>query len=173
MDTPPAVEAPWSPPQSPDYGTVLVDLDAFGLSRHSNHTVPFRQVNPGLGVTVGVVVGGAADGTDGIDWVTSFGTYLDSYDYRARYAMTGLRYVLGERRGFHGGMTIEVGYLDGSGSRGPSMIPVVQVGYDRVSVCLTGSYAKASGSSPSTQPDRYLIRTSVIAAFVEVELARF
>jgi hypothetical protein len=153
--------------QPADLGTILVGIDAFGLSRHSNHTVVYRQRNPGLGLTLGVIAG------EQLDWVTSVGTYLDSYDNRAHYAMSGLRAMFGERSRLHWGAAVEMGYLDGSGVRGLGMIPVVQLGYDRVSLCITGDYEKASGSSPHTQPNPYRISTAMIAAFLEFEVVRW
>ena len=160
MDAPSAIE-------SPDYGTVLVDIDIFGVSRHSNHSVVYRQNNPGLGLTLGVIAG------EQLDWVTSFGSYRDSYDNHARYAMTGLRYVFGDRHEVHWGATVVIGYLDGSGVRGPGIIPVAQIGYDRVSMCLTGSYERSSGSDPHTQKNPYLIKTAVIAVFADIEVLRW
>jgi hypothetical protein len=146
MDAPPAL---------------VVDLDAFGVSRHSNHSYAWRQINPGLGITVGVPLGD-------IDWVASTGTYLDSYDQHARYALTGLRAIVGDRCGWHGGLTVELGYFDGSGTDGVGLLPVLQFGYDRFSLCLTGQYAQDRSS-----PDPKNIGTSVIALFLEVEVARF
>jgi hypothetical protein len=162
MDAPPAI---------------VVDIDAFGLSRHSNHRDDYRQRNPGLGLTVGIPLGdGATGATNGVpaavDWVTSAGTYLDSFDCRARYALTGLRFLLGPRDWWHWGLAVEMGYYDGSGMDGVALVPVLQFGYDRVTLCVTGEYS--SGASSSTG-GRSLQNSpcSMVAVFLEVEVLRF
>lgn len=151
MDTPPAYFA---------------DIDLFGLSDHSNHSVIYRQWNPGLGLTLGRIV------DDNVDWTVATGTYLDSYNCHARYAMTGPRVVLGERMGWHIDLVAEVGYLYGSHKNGGTIIPVVQLGYDRANLCITGSRG-ASTHTYNPNHDPNFASTSAIALFMELELVRF
>jgi hypothetical protein len=163
MDQPPALAAP---APTGEVAAYVLDLDVFGVSDHSNHAIIYRQVNPGLGLTLGRIV------DENVDWTLAVGTYLDSYDVHARYAMIGPRFVLGERMGWHIDLVAEVGYLYGSHKNGGTMIPVVQVGYDRVNLCVTGSRgADTRTYNPAHNPN--FASTSAIALFAELEVLRF
>jgi hypothetical protein len=139
-----------------DNPPIVIDLDLFGFSDHSDHAARARQRNYGGGITAGLEVG------DQADLVTSWGTYLDSYDQHAKYAMAGLRYIVGDRTALHAALVVEMGWLDGSNIRGPTMLPVVQFGYDRVDLCVTGA-------RPSEGPGA----SWMVAVFCEVRLVTF
>lgn len=139
-----------------DTPPIVIDLDLFGASLHSNHAAHARQRNYGIGLTGGLEVG------DDADLVASSGTYIDSYDRHALYAMAGLRYLVGERDALHAGLVVELGWLDGSNIRGPTMIPVAQIGYDRVDLCITGA-------RPSAGPGA----SWMVAVFLEFRLFTF
>lgn len=150
MDTPP-----------PTHGTLA--LDAFGLSYHNNRSVRWNERNPGIGITV------TTEQSDSSDLMCSIGSYRDSLDERATYALTGLRYVVGERTSLHTYMGALTGVLYGSGNHGAVILPYLSIGYDRVDLCLTGSYARKS----SGQPDSRLSSTSFVACFLSIAFLRF
>jgi hypothetical protein len=146
-----------------DPPTLILSLDAFGASYHTNRQVQWHQENPGLGVTVGAPV------VDAFDVVASVGSYIDSYDLHARYALGGFRFIIGERYAWHIDLVGEIGYYDGSGIDGMQFVPVLMLGYNRVNLCATGMLApnQTAGNDPKRSS------TSLIAVFAEYDLWRF
>jgi|HubBroStandDraft_4_1064222.scaffolds.fasta_scaffold431464_1 hypothetical protein len=150
---------------SDEIPTAILDVDIFGASYHTNRYIAWREHNPGLGLTVGI------PNDPNFDFVVSGGTYIDSMDNHARYIMGGFRPIIGDRFNWHGALVLEGGYMHGSGSSGVAFIPVLQFGYDRYMLCVTGMLNKNSDGNPGNNPNA--ASTSMIAFFLEVTAYRF
>lgn len=143
-----------------------LELYAFGASHHTNRNVPWREINPGIGLGLAHTFDPAAD------ILVSAGTYRDSVNNAARFAMIGGRFVAGDRDGFNATAGLSLGYFRGSGwdGRGCAVMPVLSVGYGPVSLCMTGEIAP--NRTPANH-DRNHATTSVVAIFARVTLWRF
>jgi hypothetical protein len=143
----------------------IIDLDLFGASYHTNRYIDWRERNPGVGLTI-------SRPTDPhFDFVVSGGTYIDSMDKHAQYLLGGGRAIIGDRYRWHGAVVLEGGYSKANGMNGITFLPVLQFGYDRFSLCVTGQVDKNSEGNPGNNPN--MASTSVIAFFVEYTVWRF
>jgi hypothetical protein len=143
-----------------------IELNVFGLSYHTNKYAIYNQVNPGIGALVSFTLGG------GVDLVAAGGTYQDSYFATARYAMTGLRFVIGNRDGLNAKLALVGGYQDGSDVDGLGCFPILSVGYDRFNVCVTGDIGHDSNPKFATSNSHYYT-TSMIAVFADIVVYKF
>lgn len=104
----------------------VYSLIIHGASKHFNydHTnkQPFNEVNYGLGVEL-----------ENSNVLYRVVAYKDSFYKQAKYATIGYRKeLLGELHSFHVGASINAGYMDGSGIKGFSAIPQLEVGYNKI-----------------------------------------
>lgn len=152
--------------------TQSLSLDILGFSDHSNHYVHYNQTNDGIGASYAVQIHPEKDHTEGI---FSIGTYKDSMDNRATYALVGLRtYLLGSPSAFNIAFSLSGGFYHGSGAKYFAMIPVISVGYDIISLCATGMYSRDQNSyNEDGSINRGHCGTSVIAAFLEFKVLTF
>jgi hypothetical protein len=145
-----------------------IGVDVFGLSYHSNKYAIYNQVNPGLGITVGLDV----PSVPWLDVVAAGGTYKDSYFFQARYAMAGVRVTVGNKTGLNAKLTLVGGYQDGSDKDGLGFFPILSVGYDRFSICVTGDPSHDSNPTYKTS-NSHAYTTSMLAVFADIEVYRF
>lgn len=133
-----------------------LELDLMGLSRHTERSAGFNEVNPGMGVSL--TIGNSVPGdTVSADMVASLGVYKDSYGDRSEYLIAGPRLTLGKRDGLHTTAACLIGYVSGSGVKGAATIPVVSFGYGRTDLCVTGNP----------------FESGVIACFLKIRLLDF
>lgn len=151
---------------APPFTTGSIELNIFGLSYHTNKYAIYNQVNPGLGAIISFTLGA------GVDLVVAGGTYKDSYFATARYAMTGLRFVIGDRDGFNAKLALVGGYQDGSDRDGFGYFPILSVGYDRFSLCVTGDPTRDSNPSYRTS-NSHAYATSMVAVFADITVYKF
>lgn len=144
---------------------VCLEAAVFGTSYHSNRSVSWNEQNWGGGLGV------RYSDLDHLGVRCSVGSYRDSYNETAVYALFGPELVLGDVRGLHATTELDVGYLKGSGQNGPAVIPILGVGYDRVTVCVLAARAQGSPMEDATPQER--ASTNVIAAFLRVRLLDF
>jgi len=121
-------------------GDTFVDAYAFGLSKHTrddcyykgDHNFEFNERNYGLGVGYGKVV------SKHFDVMALGGVYKDSYNETARFALVGVRGWIGDRKGLHMNLSVNMGHYQGSDFDGIGILPVLGIGYKRVDLCFTG-----------------------------------
>jgi len=100
-----------------------------GFSKHlrsSPYGYNYNEVNLGLGVEY------AKNGIVG-----RVGVYRDSYYKAASFAFVGYRFTVGSQKGLNADLTLNAGYLDGSGNNGFLAFPSFAVGYKKLSVEFT------------------------------------
>ncbi len=141
-----------------------VELYLFGASRHSNRDVAWRERNPGIGL--GYVYANDARG----DLLVAVGTYRDSFNAQARFALAGFRAITGIRDGLHASFDGVGGYFEGSGFAGVGIVPVLSVGYGPVDICAAVTVAKDHTASDR---DPKASSTSSIAIFGRLTVWRF
>lgn len=143
----------------------FAEVLAFGASYHSNRAADWNELNPGAGIGLGTCMTGGPT-TSGWDLRISAGVYQDSFDQQATFVMPGFAYNLGARNSLHGTLGLNVGYLDGSGSHGSGIMPVLGVAWDRWELCATG-YPKA-WSMENTEDGVVYPRTGLLAVFLRI-----
>lgn len=114
-----------------------LEVDMFGLSYHTNRNYDFNETNPGLGLSF-VISSPDKSSWFNVGMAFSVGTYEDSYKDQAKYLLIGPRLTIGYEDSFHVSFSGQAGYLDGSGSNGTIVVPFVTVGYDWISLGVTG-----------------------------------
>lgn len=125
---------------------VFVEIDAMGLSDHSNHYAHYNQVNPGLGVDMAFEV----NPKDHAEIVVSMGRYKDSYSSQADYIVVGPRWLLfGDYNTFHATFAAAVGMYNGSGNKGIAVVPCVSIGWKWIDLCAIGTYDKDNNGVPN------------------------
>lgn len=161
------------PPDQAIHGSLA--LDVFGKSYHTNRYARWNETNPGLGVTAAFEHTSERDESPSCDYVLSVGTYRDSFNDQAKYALAGLRFMVGSHEGLHGSCAASIGILDGSGNQGLDIVPVLALGYDRVDLCVTGMYSPNTNGQRDKQGrvDPRIATTSLIACFLSITLFRF
>lgn len=141
--------------------SVDVSLDIFGLSYHQDREYGYNERNPGLGLSL--VFHDKED--DFLGFVVSGGVYKDSYYDRAQFLVVGVRCLVGSKDSFHGSLSVQGGYFDGSGFEGLGVLPVVSVGYDRFDLCFTGNPLETSVDGEGS--------SRVLAMFLKVRVWEF
>jgi len=100
-----------------------------GASKHFSYdkagTLPFNEANYGLGFEA-----------EHNNVVFRAGTYKDSYYKQAKYATIGYRFNLaGQQEGFHVGVSVNAGWLDGSGFKNDmAVVPQLEIGYKKTTL---------------------------------------
>ena len=111
-----------------------VDVLAFGVSRHSDHESSLQERNPGIGLGVTYLAGEPSNDWRA-DWVAEVGSYRDSWDDRARFALGGMRWTYANRASAE----LLTGYYVGSGKTGAAVVPSISVRMaGPVWICATG-----------------------------------
>ena len=152
-------------PPSPVKNPVSLELDLFGKSYHTNRNYDWNETNPGAGIGI------AYADSENADLFASFGSYKDSYSKQAFYGYVGLRGVFGDRDGLHFTAAIAGGYLNGSGGNGPSIIPIISIGYYIADICavadpfVNDSTKYSHGEKTAT--------SKMIAAFLKIRVFTF
>ncbi len=149
---------------------VSLELDVFGLSYHSNRKYDYNEVNPGLGLSL--VFSTPDESLVKFSIVASGGSYKDSFDEQAYYALVGPRVTLGYDDSFHASLSLQSGYLDGSGLEGQGIIPFITVGYDWFDIGITGN-PFTRGEIVTKNGEKEITETKVIAAFLKFRLLDF
>ena len=109
----------------------------FGFTRHSNRNVNYNEKNYGFGL--GVFRRIIEDNVySNIDATFIGGTYIDSYNERAKFLMPGLRFNFGNINTFHSSLGVNAGYFVGSDMVGFGIIPCATIGFNRFDICVTG-----------------------------------
>jgi hypothetical protein len=141
--------------------SVDVSLDVFGLSYHQDRDFGYNERNPGLGVSLAI----HDVDDDFLSYVVSGGVYKDSFFDRAEFLVVGVRGLIGSKDSFHGSLSVQGGYFEGSGFDGLGAFPVVSVGYDRFDLCFSGNpfETKSEGEGSSR----------VLAMFLKIRVWEF
>lgn len=176
MDASIAIEQPAPHVQADRFS---LEANVYGVSYHTNRDYAWNEKNPGLGLTVLYRLG------SGFSLIEAVGAYDDSNSRHARYALTGLRYTVGDESRFHASIGFAAGYYRGSGFHGVGCAPEILVGYNRVSLGIvvlpkpdhsaeTTSY-ETNQQTGETTPKvcRYSTSTSAIGAYLNVRIADF
>ncbi len=147
-------------------GKISPEIFIFGKSYHSNRDVDWNETNPGLGLGLSGTV------SKNFDMAIMAGAYKDSYGETAKFAVAGPRYYFyGDRDAFNMNVGLHIGYLHGSGINGVMAIPVIGIGYDRVTLCFTGVINNNSENTGSRDPKKNRgTESSVIAGFIKIRL---
>jgi len=140
-----------------------LELYIFGLSYHTNRNVDWNEVNPGL------AVGYVRRQEDNVDLTINVGTYRDSYQNDATFALFGPRFIMGQRDDWHSTVSITAGLFHGSGFQGLGIVPVMSIGYDWLDVCVTGEPPgqRESDSDPKTAT------SAMVAVFLKTRVLTF
>lgn len=139
------------------------ELLIFGKSYHTNRSYDWNENNYGLGLGFSL-----RDERDS-NWevCVAAGTYSDSFSNTAVFCLAGPRYTIGDRHGYNGSFTVALGPYVGSGYHGIGVLPMVAVGYDWASICVTGMPNMGSSDKENNPP------TAMIATFLKFRLAEF
>lgn len=146
---------------------VDLEVSLFGLSYHSNTDYDWNQVNQGAGL--GVVIGSNGDK---LRFVLCGGTYKDSFNKQAIYVLGGLRCMLGDDHGFHHGINILTGFLNGSNTNGATFLPVYTVGYDWFDFCVTADPFNKDRNN-TNRDGEVVPESKTIACFINLRVCRF
>lgn len=132
MDYTPPIEPPAIVRNIKEFG---IETNIFGKSHHFDDG-SWNENNYGGGFNVTY--------TDNkiIQVVNYNGIYKDSYNKEARYSLFGIRLIVGDKKSFHGSFGYGMGYFCGSGFKNIGVLPEVLIGYDRISIGITGSLEK-------------------------------
>lgn len=96
-------------------------------NEYNNSYMKFNNHNLGLGLEV---AGKLNENSN--QWFGRLGSYKDSYSNQAVYANGGYRMLWGNTQGLHYGLTLQAGYLHGSGLHQIVVLPFAEVGYKNV-----------------------------------------
>jgi len=166
------------PPQPVDSNDDLIntklgiELDTFGVSDHSNHYARYNQFNPGIGLNLTFEI----NPVDHALIAFSMGQYRDSFSNQADYMLIGPRWLLfGDYSTFHGTFGAEVGFLNGSGNKGPALVPCVSLGWKFIDICAIGTYNKDNNGQPNQDGsiNRNNCSTSIVGVFLRIRLLTF
>jgi hypothetical protein len=138
-------------------GDFSIEMTGFGISHHfkdresdvkdpnllpSWHTIhedpitkkkEWNETNFGLGASL------VFHAERNFDVSVNIGSYNDSYDETAVFALVGFRKILGDRNGWNVSAGPYLGYYDGSGFDGVGLIVVGRISYDWIGLNITGS----------------------------------
>jgi hypothetical protein len=148
-----------------------LELDVFGLSYHTNRDYDFNEKNPGLGLSAIFMEVGPETGYD-LSLAMSTGIYKDSYSKQALYFLAGPRVTLGYDDSFHASISVQAGYLDGSGKNGLAAIPFVTIGYDWFNVGITGELFSKS-ETVQVSENKAVAYTKMVAVFLKFKILDF
>jgi hypothetical protein len=138
---------------------IAQELYVFGLSYHPNEKYyNYNGENPGLAYGMEFF---SKENKYSISasFTCAFGTYKDSYSEQAYFAGIGPRITWGDRNDWHAAVGFLAGYLDGSGKKGATYIPMAFVNYGKVGIGFTGD------------PERTPHGSEMIAVFLKFTLA--
>lgn len=159
-------------------GDFSIELTGFGASYHFVRT---REVeSQPTWVAVGEPLPKEEDGWNELNWGlgTSFvfhaernfdvsfnmGTYKDSYNDDAIFALVGFRKIFGDRNGWNVSIGPYLGYYDGSGFDGYGAMVVGRISYDWIGLNLTGY---------PTYTFNGVEHTGMISAFISMRVLTF
>lgn len=151
---------------------VDLELDVFGLSYHTNRDYDFNERNPGLGLDVVFSSKKSSEDFWRASMVLSGGVYKDSFSERAEYLFAGPRLTMGYDDSLHAMISVQGGYLDGSGTNGLSAFPVVGFGYDWFNVCFTGIFT-GSDRTEMTSATTGVVYSRMVAVFLKFRVLDF
>lgn len=149
------------------------EIYAFGKSYHSNRSIDWNETNLGAGLGLAYHYDSKTD----VTFVA--GSYQDSYNERAQFALLGARFVAGDRDGAHATFGMSGGYFKGSDFHGVGIMPVVSVGYDWLDLCVTGCPPGIGGANNnkntgSRDPqENHGAASGFIGLFLKIRLVTF
>jgi hypothetical protein len=143
-----------------------LELDVFGLSYHTNRDYDYNEVNPGLGVSA------VFSSNECLSMVASAGSYKDSFSDQAVYFLVGPRLTIGAEDSFHASVSVQAGYLNGSGKQGLAGIPFITLGYDWFNVGITGDVFSRS-ETVQVSKNEAVAYTKMVAVFLKFRVLDF
>ncbi len=146
----------------------------FGLSKHSNQSINYNEVNQGVGLGYAHKLENEFNSSYDTYMTVIGGVYKDSYYETATFLMPGFRIGFGDMAGMHFTAGMNAGYFNGSDFKGLGVMPSVTVGYDRFDICFSGIPAIGGGKKQeqvSNDPrDNRHATGGVVAMFIKIRL---
>ena len=125
-----------------------IELLGFGLSKHYDRDREYNERNWGLGLLWAHNIYDKRMDHDAAytpEFTIVAGSYRDSYNARASFLMPGIRFVWGDRAGWHQWVSVNGGYFMGSGYPGLGIMPSFGAGYSRYDLGVVAGQGMVAG----------------------------
>lgn len=139
-----------------------LELYVFGKSYHSNRSYNWNENNYGLGIGIDFPVMEDLPFTI----MCMGGVYKDSYNEYAKFMVLGPRYTIGNTDAWHSSFSVGAGPFYGSDFNGLGYVGIFALGYEKISICITGSVDTGPAKEGATS-------TNMIATFLKIRLMEF